>query len=304
MKKEKASITSLISAYARVYHTETESEPIFSDHAARKLFTREEYENIGNYIAGGIDFFAPELKAACASRDKIISHIVKNDLAPTPVCRAAYCEEALETAVKTGTKQYVILGAGLDTFAQRHPDFLSRHKIYEVDHPLTQADKRERLSRAGFEENKNHIFVPADFEKNDLAAALDAAGFDRQKKTFFSLLGVSYYIGKDETAELLRTLSSLSSDGSTLLFDYASAGIFLSDVPRVERMLGMAKAGGEEMRSSYDYFAMEQMLSDAGFLIYELLTPKDIESRFIRGKANDMHAFENINYIQAVKKAY
>lgn len=115
---------------------------------------------------------------------------------------------------------------------------------------------------------------------------------------------MSYYIGKSETADFLRTLSSLSSDGSALLFDYASAGIFLSDVPRVTRMLGMAKAGGEEMRSSYDHFSMEQLLSDAGFLVYELLTPRDIEKRFIQGKVKNMHAFENINYIQAVKKAY
>lgn len=304
MKKNEASITSLISAYARVYHAQNEPSPIFSDFAAGKLFTDEEYRNIGDYIAGGVDFFAPELKETGASRDEIISHIVKNDLAPTPVCRAAYCEEALKTAVRTGTEQYVILGAGLDTFAFRNPEFLARHKVYEVDHPLTQADKRKRLSRAGFEESENHIFVPVDLEKGELASALEAAGFDRRKKTFFSLLGVSYYIGKSETADFLRALSSLSSDGSTLLFDYASAGIFLSDVPRVTRMLGMAKAGGEEMRSSYDYFSMEQLLSDAGFLVYELLTPRDIEKRFIQGKVKDMRAFENINYIQAVKKAY
>lgn len=170
--------------------------------------------------------------------------------------------------------------------------------------PHTAKKPSKRLSRAGFEESENHIFVPADLEKGELASALETVGFDRRKKTFFSLLGVSYYIGKSETADFLRTLSSLSSDGSALLFDYASAGIFLSDVPRVTRMLGMAKAGGEEMRSSYDHFSMEQLLSDAGFLVYELLTPRDIEKRFIQGKVKNMHAFENINYIQAVKKAY
>ena len=99
MKKNEASITSLISVYARVYHAQNELSPIFSDFTARKLFTDEEYGNIGDYIAGEVDFFVPELKERGASRDEIISRIVKNDLTPTPVCRAAYCEEALKTTV-------------------------------------------------------------------------------------------------------------------------------------------------------------------------------------------------------------
>lgn len=88
-------------------------------------------------------------------------------IAPSPLCRAAYTEQALKTAALTGTEQYVILGAGLDTFAFREPEFLSKHRVFEVDHPLTQADKRERITRAGWNVPDNLAFVPVDFTRID-----------------------------------------------------------------------------------------------------------------------------------------
>lgn len=85
---------------------------------------------------------------------------------------------AFKTAVLTGAGQYVILGAGLDTFAFREPAFLAKHRGFEVDHSLTQADKRERIARAGWTVPDNLAFVPVGFTKDNLTECLNAGGFD------------------------------------------------------------------------------------------------------------------------------
>ena len=111
--------------------------------------------------------------------------MINTRIAPTPLARARYCEEALDTAALTGTAQYVILGAGLDTFAFRRPDFLSKHTVFEVDHPKTQEDKQARIRAAGWEIPENLHFVPMDFTVDNLQSKLEAAGFDGSRKTFF-----------------------------------------------------------------------------------------------------------------------
>ena len=107
-------------------------------------------------------------------------------IAPSPLCRAAYTEQALRSAAMTGTKQYVILGAGLDTFAFRETEFLSKHRVFEVDHPLTQTDKKERIARAGWTIPDNLAFLPLDFTKDNLTEQLISGNFDLSVKSFFS----------------------------------------------------------------------------------------------------------------------
>lgn len=300
--ENKASITSLMSAFARAFHTENEKHPIFADTLAKKLMTADEYKMIEKYVLGGIDFFAPEKKNTFTSGTEVVRYIVNTQLAPTPLCRAAYCERAMKTAAMTGTEQFVILGAGLDTFALRENKLLSKHKVFEVDYPLTQADKIQRIKHSNLTLPDNLTFVGVDFTKDNLSEKLLEAGYDRNRKTFFSWLGVSYYLYFNEIEGLFCTLKSLDAEGSTLLFDYADADLFAADEKRVKNMLAMAKAGGEEMRSCFDYMSIERLLSDNGFLIYEMLMPHDIQAKIIDPTGSDIRAFEHINYIQSVLK--
>lgn len=122
------------------------------------------------------------------------------------------------------------------------------------------------------------------------------------KKTFFSWLGVSFYLYKDEIEKFLKQISSFAADGSTLLFDYADSGLFLSDVKRIQNMISMAQAGGEPLKSSFDYMNMESMLSDCGFLVYEFLSAGNIQEKYFRNRTDFLTAFENINYTLAVIK--
>lgn len=296
------SITALMSAFGRAYHTEHTTEPIFADRKARELMTDEEYSMIAAYILGGMDFFVPDKKDSFANNEEALTYLVNTQIAPTPLARAAFCEDALKMAMRTGMEQYVILGAGMDTFAFREPEFLRKYDVFELDHPATQENKKSRIQRAGWTVPEKLHFIPVDFTKDDLRAKLLKAGFSSEKKSFFSWLGVSMYLDRNSIETMLQNIAALAADGSGLVFDYADAGLFSSDVKRVQNMLAMAKAGGEEMKSGFDQMSLELLLSEYGFLVYEHLDCKAIQKRYFSGRSDWLSAFEHINYAHAVLK--
>ena len=298
----KASITALMSAFGRAFHAENEVHPVFTDYLAKELMTPEEYVAVQGYILGGARFFEPEINPAKSEPKELLRKLINTHIAPSPLCRAAYTEQALKTAALTGTEQYVILGAGLDTFAFREKEFLSKHKVFEIDHPLTQADKLERINRAGWTIPKNLTFVPVDFTKDNLSERLFDCGFDKSAKTFFSWLGVTYYLSAEAIDTMLTALSDLCADGSTLVFDYPDEHFFNAAEKRVQNTIMMAKAGGEPMQSEFSYKELEMLLAKHNFLIYELLTPDDIQKDIIGKAGASLNAFEHVNYCLAVRK--
>ncbi len=299
---QKASITALMSSFGRAFHAEKEEHPVFADFLAKELMTAEEYAAVQGYILGGVKFFEPELASANGEPTVLLRRLVNGHIAPSPLCRAAYTEQALKAAVLTGTKQYVILGAGMDTFAFRETEFLKKDKVFEVDHPLTQKDKIERVTRAGWTVPDNLTFVPVDFARDSLSERLIADGFDPTVKSFFSWLGVTYYLSAEAIEKTLAELSSLCADGSTLVFDYPDENFFGAPEKRIQNTVMMAKAGGEPMQSAFSYQELEKLLEKHGFLIYELLTPADIQREIIDRVGADMKAFEHVNYCLAVRK--
>lgn len=295
----KTSITALMSSFGRAFHAENEEHPVFVDDLAKNLMTEEEYTAVQNYILGGAQFFEPDMDFSKVEPKEELRRIVNVHIAPSPLCRQAYTEQALKTALLTGTKQYVILGAGMDTFAFRN----DKYKVFEVDHPLTQKDKLERIKHAGWLVPENLRFVSVDFTNDDLTERLIASGFDPSVKSFFSWLGVTYYLSKEAIDNMLSALSKICAEGSTLVFDYPDEHFFDAPEKRVQNTIMMAKAGGEPMQSSFSYRELEKMLEKHGFLIYELLSPEDIQRNIINKAGTDMKAFEHVNYCLAVKKA-
>ena len=171
-----------------------------------------------------------------------------------------------------------------------------------MDHPLTQKDKIERITRAGWSVPDNLTFVPVDFTKDNLAERLTASGFDPSAKSFFSWLGVTYYLSTEAIDTMLAALSELCADGSTLVFDYPDENFFDATEKRVQNTIMMAKAGGEPMQSAFSYSELEKLLETHGFLIYELLTPDDIQRDVIDRGGADLKAFEHVNSCLAVRK--
>lgn len=300
--EEKSSLTALIASFGRVYHAENDSPIIFNDALSRQLMTNEEYLQISNYMLGGIDFFAPERKNDFESGEAMLKWIVQTQIAPTPLARAKFCEDALKTALLTCTTQYVILGAGMDTFAFRNPEILDKIHVFEVDHPLTQQEKLKRIQRAGWSIPKHLHFVPMDFATESLTEKLISNGFDKSKKTFFSWLGVSYYLTLDQIDRLLQAIGSFSAEGSSLLFDFANETLFTSPIKRVQNMMAMAASGGEPMKSNFSYNQLEQLLEKNHFLLYEHLTSEAIQKQYFCDRTDDLKAFEHIEYALAVLK--
>ncbi|MBS4202358.1 class I SAM-dependent methyltransferase [Bacillus sp. FJAT-49732] len=304
MKKGESSVTSLVSAFTRAYHSQNDRPIIFNDFMAERLISKKEFNDIKENMVQGIHFFNKDIAEKYkGNTEEILKWITQVQLSPTPLARAAYCEMVLENEIKLGVTQYVILGAGLDTFCFRHPELDSILEIYEIDYPATQDFKKNRLEETNFKIPGNLHFIPMDFTKKYSIQQLIDQGFENQK-TFFSLLGVSYYLTKKELSSLIDHVFATVPSGSSIVFDYADENLFdekgISN--RVENMVKMVAAGGEPMKSSFSYSEIESMLENSGLLIYEHLSPEEINELYFKNRNDYLTAFETIHYVYAVKK--
>ena len=185
-------------------------------------------------------------------------------------CRSRFAEDALALA---GSRQVVILGAGLDTYAYRHPQFAGR--IFEVDHPATQQWKRERLAAAGIEVPDNLTFTPVDFERQVLAHELAHSGFDDTQATFFTWLGVVPYLSEPAIYDTLAFIAALPG-GAHIAFDYANPD---SGQQALERRVAEA---GEALQTYFETEPFVARLRALGFRAIEDLSPRDIAARYMK----------------------
>lgn len=295
----KSSLTALMSAFGRAWHSENEAHPVFCDTLAKSLMTQQEYDAVQGYLLGGAAFFEGEQAVAEQTQPALLRRLVNHHIAPSPLCRAAYAERTLRRMAGKGDVQYVVLGAGLDTFAFREPEFALKHRVFEVDHPLTQADKKARIARAGWAVPGGLRFVPVDFSCDSLRDSLLGCGYEPAVRGFFSWLGVSYYLPMQSIDHTLAEIASLCVEGSMLVFDYPDENFFAATQRRVQNTVMMARAGGEPMLSCFSRAAIEELLNRHGFEIRELLTPEDIQRSIIDPSGADIRAFEHVNYCLA-----
>lgn len=303
---EQKSMTALVSAFSRAYHSINNEVPIFNDSVARQLLTDEEYDQISKSMSDGIGFFNPSF---AGSPKEALRWIVDNQLSPSPLGRAAFAEKSLERAVLIGAKQYLILGAGYDTFAYRQPPWAKALKIFEIDLPTTAADKQKRLKNANCTIPGNVHYIAADFTKDGWQEALSThRAFDCNKISCSTILGVAYYLSEQTFERLISALSAVVPKGSTVIFDYPKKGEDSSKTEkRGQKQSMLAEAANEKMLASYSYFDMEQLLDAHDFLIYEHLTAQEITEHYFEdyNKANPLHkmaAFKDVSYCLAVKK--
>ena len=146
-------MTALMSAFARAYHTEHNEITMYSDPLAHRILGEEDYTAIARNIVGGIKFFEPNFSG---TDDEALRAAVEKRLAPGVTARSFFAERALRTEVSLRTKQYIILGAGLDTFAYRRPEWA----IFEVDMPKMIDSKLKRLKQVGLSDEKRIILQP------------------------------------------------------------------------------------------------------------------------------------------------
>jgi methyltransferase (TIGR00027 family) len=195
--------------------------------------------------------------------------------------RTRFAEDSLTAAVRQGAHQLVVLGAGLDTYAYRSP-FGDRLEIYEVDHPATQAWKRERLADAAIPIPPSLTFAPIDFEHQTLPEGLAAAGFDPAQHTFFTWLGVVPYLTEEAIWSTLAFIASLSG-GAHVVFDYSDPPHTLSREARTyhDRRAARVEAIGESWVSYFEADKLKEKLLSFGFTEVEDLGPPQIAARYI-----------------------
>lgn len=206
------------------------------------------------------------------------------------VARSRYAEDELSAAVMRGVRQYVILGAGLDTFAYRNPYPAGTLRVFEVDHPSTQAWKRERLDAERIAVPESLCFAPVDFEKEDLESKLLKAGFRTDETAFFSWLGVTMYLPPDAVMATMRSIASAAARASEIVFDYALSPSRLGagDASSYQTLTAAVAALGEPWRSAFDPDLLSADLRAAGLTPAEDLGHDEINARYFKGRSDGL----------------
>ena len=214
-------------------------------------------------------------------------HKVARDFRSFMAVRSRYVEDRMAEAVANGVTQYVVLGAGLDTFAYRNP--FPSLRVFEVDFPATQAWKQEMLQQAGIAIPENLTFVPLDFEHKALSTGLLEAGFNDRKAAFFGWLGVVPYLTLDAFRSTLSAIAKLPS-GSAVGFDYAVAPETLSAVGRTafDALAGRVAAAGEPFQLFFTPEALASELGRAGFQRFEQVDSDDLNERYFKERADGL----------------
>ena len=302
MTEKQAGMSALAMAYARAYHATHESPGIFDDFLAKDLFTPEELAERDRMWAGMLQYLAPELASTNPDPATAAGLVIQLTNGPITLPRSRYAEDRLEESIQRGVRQYVILGAGFDTFAYRRPDLAARLQIFELDHPATQAIKRERVAAAGWPHPKNLHFIPVDFTRESLADTLGRSPYRADQAGFFSWLGVSYYLTREVVLATLQSIASTAARGSTVVFDYLHTDAYDPEKAgkRMQQMQHMAAQLGEPMKSGFDPLAFASALEPLGLRLVENLDPAAIEARYFQGRSDRYHAVEHFHYAKAV----
>lgn len=271
MKKNSHSLTAYKVAMMRAAHQIFDNPKIFDDPIALSI--------VGSEAASEI------YKEKRKYKTKLYRYI-----RAIVVARSRFVEDELYDAIKHGICQYVILGAGLDTFACRNPYSPGELKIFEVDYPETQDWKCQRLNTAKIPIPETMAFVPIDFESQSLIGQLREAGFRTDEPSFFSWLGVTMYLTRETMMKTIRCIYSSTPPGSRIVFDYIITPSSQNFLRRfvfylLARKLAMA---GEPLKSFFDPKRLIMDLRSIGFAQADDVSPERINERFFKNRSDKL----------------
>jgi len=275
MDEERPSITAEGAAVMRALHQTLDDEPkILEDPISVRLVDAQS------------DFYRSRIELL-----EGLPEPTRLRLKATFVMRTRFAEDCLAESVGNGVRQYVLLGAGLDTFPYRQPHWASSLRIFEIDHPSTQRWKRRRLADAGITLPDNVSFVPVDFEKVSLATALSQAGVDLGAATFFSMLGVSQYLTEIAFDQTLRFVLSMPG-GSEFVFSFVASDAVLppDDVALVKAFTAQFAAIGEPWLLRFLPDHLINKLTRMGFSRVFHLTPEEANQRYFQNRRDGLNA--------------
>ena len=271
MKENRPSVTAQRVAMQRAAHQLLDDPKVFDDPVALRIIGKESASALQadphQFVATPL---SPYLRAFLAVRSR-------------------YAEDELAAGVRRGVRQYVILGAGLDTFAYRNPYPEGVLHVFEVDHPATQTWKRARLEENGITFPGDLTFAPVDFETQTLAEGLRGAGYDPGKCTFFSWLGVTEYLTTEAVMATLLFIASAPA-GSGVVFDYMISPSLLTPAQRshFDALARRVASAGESWQSFFEPGLLMKELRAMGFGYIEDNGPEEINTRYFKDRNDEL----------------
>ncbi len=285
MLEQNESMTAKLCSYARANHSICKGDKIFDDFLAFALMGHSEYKNTEKIIKKNF----PKSKPI---------NFLNEYICPVVLPRIAYAESHLcRFLTKFDKIQYVILGAGMDTFSLRNKN--PNIDVYELDHPLTQKYKLKRIKEANFNIPSNTYFVPIDFEIENIKDVLYVSDYDFMKPTFFSFLGVTYYLDLNSFESTIKSISEVSVDGSELVFDFPDKSIFQKS--RTKMLSDITSSMGEPMKDGLNFSEIDEIFKKYDFKVKNHFKPNDIQKYYLK-KSDNLKAYENIHFIIAAKE--
>ena len=281
-------MTALVSLFARAYHQKNKDIKIFDDLLSTKLITEKEYEMIGLNMSQGISFFNPTFKG---SKEEALKWIVDHQLSPSVLVRSAFCKEAIEEMKEKGCQQYLDFASGYDSFAYYYQNQMH---VFEIDKKEVIENKRQRCKDVDIE---NIQFLSIDLSQENWINTLLQSDYQEDQLSISSMLGLSYYLTKDEFKKMLKQLSKYLLKGSRLVFDYPS--IQESKETKINEML--AKEADESMKAKYSFAELKEILNQCHLTIiqhknHQTMTEKYISNYNVYYKDDPIKAPEGVCY--------
>ena len=285
MEQSTASKTALITSLMRAFHARNDPKPIFIDPWGDKLIPPSVIKQLKQAVLMRSPDELPSL--ADDGSDSIFENWLRNNSTYSGVItRSRYTEDALHAAIARGVRQYVIIGAGFDSYALRMPESSDHVEIFEIDHPATQSLKKQCLAEQGVSLPKSLHFLQADLAEEKLAAVLSRSSFKSTEPTFFSWLGVTMYLTREANMSALHGIAQSGATGSELVFTYMDQKFFASGEPRPDTDSDYAETDkrvaslGEPFVSGFYPAALAQHLESVGLKLEEDLDPMELVERY------------------------
>jgi methyltransferase (TIGR00027 family) len=276
MKEGQSSRTAEAAAALRANHFKNTVSPVFSDPYAFELTSK-----------GWKKLLSSQLLV------KLMNSAVLNRtlglLTGQVVGRSRYAEDLLDQAVQQNTQQYVLVGAGLDSFALRESHHYPALKIFEVDHPDTQAAKQAKLKKLG-EIPARVEFVAINFEKESISEALTRSLYERSAPAFFSWLGTTHYLNPQTTLQTLKSIAEFAANASEVVLDYSTDFQELTGIERLGSM-GVAQFTHllkEPLLGQFKPTDLHRAVEQMGFEVVEDLSGEAITERYFSARVDEI----------------
>jgi methyltransferase (TIGR00027 family) len=276
-----ASRTALATSLMRAIHTRLDPNPLINDPWGDRLVPESVRELIRQSALERMDVDQRE-KALSAPEHIVDDSLRRSPTYPNVIARTRYTEDALEAAVGRGITQYVLIGAGFDSFILRRPSYATELEIFEIDHPATQGLKLQRIGELGVQLPPSVHFIAADLASESVAAALARSSFADDRPAFFSWLGVTMYLTREANLATLQSVASCAAPGSELVLTYVDQRMLNIESESFRALQRRVTSFGEPFLSGFDPKSFATTLKQCGLTLCEDLSGDEVAARYGR----------------------